>query len=101
MAHNAFQKITRWLTVGAVALLAAGWLIPLNANTEKALAQQTNGGNANPNPKAPKAASPNNGANATNGNNSSSLNNGPQIQPKATIQSIPVIQQRERLKPRT
>lgn len=91
------SKVALWIAGLTVALLVGGWMTFSRSDSSQALAQSTSGG------KKPTstAASNNNKANSDSNNKSSSLNNGPKSQPKATIQSIPVIQQRVPIKPRT
>lgn len=93
-------KITLWIAVFTVALLIGGWMSFSSNDSSQAFAQSTSGGKK-PTPKTQNAASNNNKASSGSSNKSSSLNNGPQSQSKATIQSIPVIQQRVPIQPRT
>lgn len=94
------SKITLWIALFAIAALAGVWVNFFNPVADKALAQTT--GSKSPTKAiVPKGGGNVSGSNPPNSNKTSSLNNGPQSQPKATIQSIPVIQQRVPIKPRT
>jgi hypothetical protein len=94
------SKVALWIAVLTVALLVGGWINFSRSDSSQAFAQSTSGGKK-PTPKTSNAASNNNKATGGSGNKSSSLNNGPKSQPKATIQSIPVIQQRVPIQSRT
>lgn len=88
-------KIAVWMTLLTVSLLLGCWITLSNKGSEQAFAQTAG------NKSTPKTTTPKSSGNSSKTSNSPSLDNGPQSLPKATIQSIPVIQQREPIKPRT